>query len=289
MKLWLSKNGEVGLREQITTQIILAITSGDLRAGEKLPSVREIALRYAVHPNTVSAAYHWLEANGWVAAKRGSGVFVCEQNREPIAEFELDSLIADFFQTARRRGFSIEQIETKLRERLARQPFERIIVVVADIELNKILRAEIGEAVNVPVFAFETQNDLRGAIAVTINENEARRILPPNFPLIVLQLNSVQDSMRGKRRPETGELVGVASGWEKFLRWSNTMLLAAGIEAEQIVLRDTTETDWQKGLHRCAFVIADSFTAKNLPANSDVRVFRLVSDASLVELESLIA
>ena len=289
MKLWLSKNGEVGLREQITTQIILAIKSGDLQAGEKLPSVREVALRFAVHPNTVSAAYHWLEDNGWVAAKRGSGVFVCERHLEPIAEFELDNLISDFFQTARRRGFSTEQIETKLRERLLRQPFKRIIVVEPDIELNKILCAEIGVVVNVPVFAIETQNDFQAAIAAAINENEARKILPPNLPLIVLELNSVQDSMRGQRRPGTGELVGIASGWEKFLRWSNTMLLAAGVEAGQIVLRDTKEVGWRRGLNRCEFVIADGFTAKNLPANWDVRIFRLVSDASLVELESLIS
>jgi DNA-binding transcriptional regulator YhcF (GntR family) len=289
MKLWLSKNGEVGLREQITTQIILAIKSGDLRAGEKLPSVREIALRYAVHPNTVSAAYHWLEDDGWVAAKRGSGVFVCERHFEPIAEFGLDSLISDFFRTAHRRGFSTEQIETKLRERLFRQPIKRIIVAEPDIELNKIFCAEIGDVINVPVFAVETQNDFQGAIAITINENEARKILPPNIPLIVLQLNSVQDSMRGQRRPETGDLVGIASGWEKFLRWSNTMLLAAGVEVGQIVLRNTNEKDWQKGLNRCEFVIADSFTAKKLPVNSDVRIFRLVSDRSLAELESLIA
>jgi GntR family transcriptional regulator len=271
------------------TQIILAITSGDLRAGAKLPSVREVALRYAVHPNTVSAAYHWLEDNGWVAAKHAAAVFCRERHFEPIAEFELDSLISDFFHTAHRKGFSTEQIETKLREGLSRQPIKRVIVAEPDIELNKILYAEIGEVVNLPVFAVETQNDFRGAIAVTINENEARKILPPNLPFIVLQLNSVQDSMRGQRRPETGELVGIASGWEKFLRWSNTMLLAAGVEAEQIVLRDTKEANWQNGLNRCEFVIADSFTAKTLPANWDVRIFRLISDVSLVELESLIS
>jgi hypothetical protein len=237
----------------------------------------------------VSAAYHWLEDNGWVAAKHGSGVFCRERHFEPIAEFELDSLISDFFHTAHRKGFSTEQIETKLREGLSRQPIKRVIVAEPDIELNKILYAEIGEVVNLPVFAVETQNDFRGAIAVTINENEARKILPPNLPFIVLQLNSVQDSMRGQRRPETGELVGIASGWEKFLRWSNTMLLAAGVEAEQIVLRDTKEANWQNGLNRCEFVIADSFTAKTLPANWDVRIFRLISDVSLVELESLIS
>lgn len=289
MKLWLAKNNEIPLREQITRQIMLAIASGDLRAGEKLPSVREIALRYRVHPNTVSAAYHRLEENGWVRAKRGSGVFVCSQNFETIEESELDALISVFFSTARRAGFSNEQIETRLRERLFHSPAEQIIIVEPDIELNKILRAEISEIADLPVSVFEKQKISSNAIVVAINESEARRNLPPDVPLLILRLNSVQDSMRGQRRPEIGELIGVASGWEMFLRWANTMLLAAGISAEQIVLRNANETNWQKGLNRCSFVVADSFAAKNLPENLDARVFRLVSNASLAELRSLIS
>lgn len=288
MKLWLAKNNEIPLREQITRQIMLAIRSGDLQAGDKLPSVREIALRYRVHPNTVSAAYQWLEENGWARAKRGSGVFVRTQSFEPVKETELDALISEFFRTARRLGFSNEQIETRLRERLFRAQYEQIIVVEPDIELNKILRAEIAQTTDLLVLPFEKQNISAKTVAVAINETEARRILPPNVSLHILQLNSVQDAMRGQRRPETGELVGVVSGWEMFLRWSNTMLLAVGISAEQIVLRDTNEIDWQKGLKRCSFIITDSFAAKKLPENLDVRVFRLVSDASLVELKSLI-
>ena len=57
MKFWLTKNNEISLREQLARQIVLMIASGDLRAGERLPSVREIARRYRIHANTVSAAY----------------------------------------------------------------------------------------------------------------------------------------------------------------------------------------------------------------------------------------
>lgn len=288
MKLWLSKNNEIPLREQITRQIILAITSGDLLAGQKLPSVREIALRYDVHPNTVSAAYHWLEENGWVLAKRGSGVFVCEQNPEFKNESELDSLISEFLNGAHRRGFSNGQIKARLRERFARPRIERILVIELDGELNRILCEEIGAAFDLEVSAFRTQRSFQRAVAVAINETEARRILPVDARFVRLQFNSAQNAMRGQQRPERGELVGVASGWEIFLRWSQTMLLAAGIENEQIVLRDTRETNWQKGLSECAFVIADSFTETQLPESMDVRVFRLISDASIAELEGLI-
>ena len=54
MQLWLSKNSDVPLREQLTAQIRLAILSHDLKPGQKLPSTRELARRFHIHSNTVS-------------------------------------------------------------------------------------------------------------------------------------------------------------------------------------------------------------------------------------------
>ena len=56
MRLWLSKNSEVPIREQLVTQIILGIVSNDLKANERLASTRDLARRYKIHANTVSAA-----------------------------------------------------------------------------------------------------------------------------------------------------------------------------------------------------------------------------------------
>src|SRR6185369_6176967 len=61
MRLWLSKNSAASLREQLGTQLTLGVISGDLKPGEKLPSVRELARRYNIHSNTVSAAYRDVE------------------------------------------------------------------------------------------------------------------------------------------------------------------------------------------------------------------------------------
>ena len=55
MRLWISKNSEVPIREQLVTQIILGIVSNDLKAKQRLPSTRDLARRYEVHANTVSA------------------------------------------------------------------------------------------------------------------------------------------------------------------------------------------------------------------------------------------
>ncbi len=55
MRLWLARRPEVSLREQLVTQVILGILCGELAAGERLPSTRELARRFHLHPNTVSA------------------------------------------------------------------------------------------------------------------------------------------------------------------------------------------------------------------------------------------
>jgi GntR family transcriptional regulator len=74
MRLWISKNSEVPIREQLVTQIVLGIASSDLRVAERLPSTRELARRYDIHANTVSAAYRELAKRGWVEFRKGSGV-----------------------------------------------------------------------------------------------------------------------------------------------------------------------------------------------------------------------
>src|SRR6188474_402296 len=82
MKLWLSKNSDVPLHEQLVTQIILGIVSNDLKVKQRLPSTRDLARRYSIHANTVSAAYRELARRGWVEFRKGSGVYVRERSEE---------------------------------------------------------------------------------------------------------------------------------------------------------------------------------------------------------------
>ena len=73
MRIWIARHSDVPVREQLVTQIRLGVLSGDLRAGQRLPSTRELARRFHVHANTVSAAYRELEKQRWVESRRGSG------------------------------------------------------------------------------------------------------------------------------------------------------------------------------------------------------------------------
>lgn len=67
---------DVAVYIQIENEIRYAISSGKLKAGDKLPSVREIAERLKINPNTVNKAFRDLEIMGLVYSRRGMGVFV---------------------------------------------------------------------------------------------------------------------------------------------------------------------------------------------------------------------
>jgi DNA-binding transcriptional regulator YhcF (GntR family) len=73
MQLWFAHRSEVSIREQLVTQIVLGILSNDLAPGQRLPSTRELARRFQLHPNTVSAGYRQLERDQWVELRHGSG------------------------------------------------------------------------------------------------------------------------------------------------------------------------------------------------------------------------
>src|ERR1700681_1115721 len=105
MRLWLSKNSGASLGGQLSTQLTLGGIRGDLKPGEKLPSVRELARRYKIHSNTVSAAYRDVEGRGWLEVRKGSGVYV-QGVRQTTEKSSLDELIEGFLAQTRERGFS---------------------------------------------------------------------------------------------------------------------------------------------------------------------------------------
>jgi len=269
--------------------------SGDLKAGDKLPSVREIALRLKIHPNTASTAYQWLEENGWVESRVGSGVYARKVTELKInetaraIESELDQMILSFLNDARRRGFENKQLKARLNFWLQTGKPQKIVIVETDADLSRILACELAAHFSAPVSAVslaeaEKNGFTKNSLIVSLSDLAENPRAPTAF--VKLKLNSVQDSMRGKEKPGAEDLVGVASHWEKFLRWSQTMLVAVGIGEENLVVRNTGEKDWKKGLDSCRFVITDSLTAKHLPNDVDRRVFQMISPESIAELEN---
>lgn len=76
IRLWLSKNSAIRIQEQLSSQLLLGIFSGQLAAGDRLPSVRQLARQHSIHANTVSLVYRDLRRRGWLHFQHGSGVYV---------------------------------------------------------------------------------------------------------------------------------------------------------------------------------------------------------------------
>ena len=66
------------LYAQIAGRLRVAVAAGELRPGEALPSVRQLAARLRVNPATVAQAYRELESEGFVEMRQGAGTFVRE-------------------------------------------------------------------------------------------------------------------------------------------------------------------------------------------------------------------
>ncbi len=297
MRLWLSKNSEVPLREQLTTQIKLGILSHDLRPGERLPSTRDVARRYQIHANTVSAAYRELAAHNWLDFRKGSGVYVRTLDRTlPLdTQLELDQLIATFLQRARAANFSLGAIQTRIKHWLALQPPDHFLVLEPDEELRAILVAEIADATNFPVQSMSLTDCARtglpaGAAAVAMygQSERVRALLPPDTSCLLLRTRSIPEALSGAQRPAADELIAVVSRWPEFLRWARTMLVSVGIEASALSLNDARTRGWQRALRASTFVITDALTARQLPAAPPARIFRIIADDSLAELRAFV-
>jgi GntR family transcriptional regulator len=106
----------VQLAERINRQIVRK----ELKPGDKLPSVREMAVQAGVNPNTVQRTYRELELKGIVETRRGQGTFVTgnEQVLQNLREAMKEARISTFVQDMREMGYSAEEMVQSLKNYL---------------------------------------------------------------------------------------------------------------------------------------------------------------------------
>ena len=292
MRLWISKNSEVPIREQLVTQIVLGIVSNDLKIAERLPSTRDLARRYDIHANTVSSAYRELARRGWVEFRKGSGVYVRARTDEPLDDgLALDQVIARFFRNLREEGYSLADIQSGIQRSLSMQRPDHFEILDPDPVLREILVAEIAAATKVKVKGAgpnEADGALTGAVPVVLygHMDQFANRIKPETDVLVVHSASVVERMRGQTRPPRDALVAVVSRWPEFLKWARTMLVAAGLDADALSFRDARERNWEKGLRSAAFVITDSLMAPRIPAGCEVKLFRVLAETSLKDLRA---
>ncbi len=89
MEIVIKTQGTLAIYEQIVNQLKNAIVTGELKAGEALPSIRMLANDLQVSVITTKRAYEELEKEGLIRSVAGKGFYVCEYNQDYLKEKQL--------------------------------------------------------------------------------------------------------------------------------------------------------------------------------------------------------
>lgn len=108
----LDRGGERSLSHQIADGIWAEFIEGTLRSGQRLPTVRQLAIDLAVHPRVVERAYDELDRRG-IVSRQPDGVFLSFTDADPGARERgaaLEAACREAVTTAEALGFSIEDV-----------------------------------------------------------------------------------------------------------------------------------------------------------------------------------
>lgn len=113
----------VPVYRQLIDQVRAGIASGTLRAGDQLPTVRQLAVDLTINPNTVLRAYRELELGGMLETHQGTGTFITNKKPEKTSaerERQLNQMAAEFAARVGAAGFRLEDVIDRLEEMLPR-------------------------------------------------------------------------------------------------------------------------------------------------------------------------
>lgn len=111
----------VPVYRQIIRQIESGVLSGRLKTGDKLPTIRSLAVNLKVNPNTIAKAYGELEIRGILATQVGSGTYIADKKPEPEdkgRERRIREVLARFMQEMEGLGAGKEEIIGLIRDYL---------------------------------------------------------------------------------------------------------------------------------------------------------------------------
>ena len=120
MEFSIDPKSGVPFYRQVIEQVKFGIARGDLGPGDRLPTVRQLAVDLSINPNTVIRAYREMEIEGVVDSHQGSGTFVSRRKPE-IDALErrrmLDQILTELLARASDYGFTLDEVLDGLRQR----------------------------------------------------------------------------------------------------------------------------------------------------------------------------
>lgn len=96
-------NDSVPIYRQLRDRVVAMILDGELKEGEAVPSVRQVAVDFQINPLTVSKSYQELVDEDLLEKRRGLGLFVREGARERLHDLERQRFLSEEWPTLKAR------------------------------------------------------------------------------------------------------------------------------------------------------------------------------------------
>jgi DNA-binding transcriptional regulator YhcF (GntR family) len=294
MQIRIKRNTGVPVKEQIRAQIELAMLSGELPRGSRLPPIRSWARKLKVHANTISAAYRELAASGHVVVRSGSGVFVEPRPRRTALQSTVAAKLRAAVEEARATGLSAEDILSAVARFAEPQKPEGILVVDPSTEMGAVYASEIRETLGADVrVATLDELDLNPKLAAGL----VVAVLPYHVGRVegVASLGRLVVFTLTFPNPEALVPKGLSSGMVLVVSESPLFLSFTRVAFKSVLTDDfeiqtcplENERMWRRFLPACDLVVTDAVSATRLnrAGARNLASLRLLSDDSMERLK----
>ena len=163
------------------------------------------------------------------------------------------------------------------------------MLVEPDEDLARIVIAEIEEATGLRAEVSSSPDAVAEGSVLLAMPSKVEALRAQGFTVREVRVRGVAASLASFVPFPRTALVGIVSGWPRFLELARTMLVAAGFDADAIAVRDARAQVALAGLEGLDAVVCDVVTARAIPKGVKVICFRLLAEEALAELRQMVA
>jgi hypothetical protein len=193
---------------------------------------------------------------------------------------------------ARTRGYTAEEVLRGLQDLVEPKCFTQVVIVETDEAMGEILREELQGHLRTPVkvanpgTAQQNRQSKSLFVALPTRVAAVRASLPDNATIVTLRLRSISGLLEGEKMPPADAMVAVASRSAEFRTTAMAVLSAVGIPSVCLFEIDAGLTGWQERVGVSTIAIVDAVAGRQLETEATKRIFRIVSDECLSQLQA---
>jgi DNA-binding transcriptional regulator YhcF (GntR family) len=292
MKIQIHKQSDVPIRHQLAEQVVYQIVTGKWKAGDPLPSVRQLARQLGIHHNTVSDAYSSLVERGWLARRRGSKLHV-QSAEKAMAATSLNEMVSGLVRYGRSQNWSLNELRARILARLNAEPPDHVLLVEAEQGLRKLLLKELQDSLDLPIRTC-SPSDLQAKPELLVGAQVAspnylskavKPLLASTRPLVELQFGTIEQVGQIVGKLGRPSIIAVASVSQAVLLMARALF--GVVERKGHTLITCAIPGEQEKLRAADLIFCDAVAIKNVK-NRRATEFRILADESIRSLTTAV-